>query len=293
MRRGIKITDNITTIESESLRAYFKEVSKIKMFATKEDEYDCALKAFNGDEDAIRELTTKNLRFVISVAKKYVSHNASLGDLINEGNIGLQEAAKRFDPDQGVKFISYGVWYIRKEIMLYLSNLTNTIKLPSNKLNKLPKFKEAINTLTQGLGREVEISELLDNIDGFTEKEIENLLEISKIKTSSMDKVLRGVSHDGDTLHDVLISTDMPDTDSLIIDTQKEELFNNLLSSINPIQEKVVRMYYGIGYEYGRNLEEIGIELEVSRERVRQIKEKGLIALRIKTREIGVGEFSF
>ncbi len=293
MRRGIKITENITTMESESLKSYFKEVSKIDMFATKEEEYNCALKAFNGNEDAIRELTTKNLRFVISVAKKYVGPNASLGDLINQGNIGLQEAAKRFDPDQGVKFISYGVWYIRKEIMLYLTNFTNTIKLPSNKLNKLPKFNEAVNRLRQELGREVEISEIVDNLDGYTESDIEKLLDISDINTISMDKTVSSDLHSSGTLSDMLESTDTEETDSIIINVQNEELFNNLLSSLSGTQEKVVRMYFGLGYEYGRNLDEIGIELGVSRERVRQIKKSALIKLRIKTKEIGVCNFSF
>ncbi len=228
MKRGIRITERITVRESESFKAYLRDISKIDLFESPEKEYECALKAFNGDEAAIEELTRRNLRFVISVAKKYQSHVAPLEDLVNEGNLGLQEAAKRFDPDKGVKFISYAVWYIRKEIMLYLSHNTNTIKLPSNKLNKLPKFNEAINRLSQELGREVEISEMLDSLDDFTERDIENLIEIKGINTSSMDKVLN-VDGDGGTLHDVLTSDDAPTTDSLMIKVQSDEIFNTLL----------------------------------------------------------------
>jgi len=291
-KRGILITESITNRESQSFKAYLSDISKIDLFETAEAEVECARKSLSGDLRAKNELVTRNLRFVISVAKKFQGPNALLEDLVNQGNIGLYEAADRFNPDQGVKFISYAVWYVRKEIMLFITNNSNTIKLPSNRLNSLPKFNNAVNRVSQVLGREAEIDDLIENLDEYTEKEIESLMEVKTIGTSSMDKAMSS-DGEGGTLHDVLSNDDAKSTDSLMIDNQNEQVFNNLLSTLNSKQEDVIRMYYGIGYEYGRNLDEIGTEMGVSRERVRQIKEISLKILRINSKKLGVDAFSF
>jgi RNA polymerase primary sigma factor len=291
-KRGILITESITTRESASFKAYLRDISQIDLFETPEKEMECALKVLDGNEKAKDELVRRNLRFVVSVAKKYQGPNASLEDLVNQGNMGLYEAAARFDPTRGAKFISYAVWYVRKEILLYISTNGSTIKLPSNRLNQLPKFNNAVNEVSQRLGREADIEDLIDNLDNYTEREIENLMEVKTIGTSSMDKMLSG-DGDGGTLHDVLENPDAPATDSLMINNQNEEVFNNLLSTLTPKQEDVIRMYFGIGYEYGRNLDEIGTEMGVSRERVRQIKERSLRILRKKSKDLGVDALSF
>lgn len=291
-KRGILISESITTRESESFKAYLRDITQIELFESPEKEVECGLKVIAGDERAKEELVSRNLRFVVSVAKKYQGRNASLEDLVNQGNSGLIEAAGRFDPTQGNRFISYAVWYIRKEILLYISTNGSTIKLPSNRLNALPKFNEAINRMSQELGREPSIEDLIDNLDEYTEREIENLMEVKTIGTSSMDKTL-SADGDGGTLHDVLENPDTKATDSLMIDNQNEEVFNNLLSTLKPKQEDVIRMYYGIGYDYGRNLDEIGTEMGVSRERVRQIKEKSLRILRINSEKLGMDALSF
>ena len=274
--RVIKIGDGYTIKETESSKQYLKDVSKIPLFATPEAEFECALKAMNGDEKAIKELATRNLRFVVSVAKQYKTINILLDDLINEGNIGLIEAATKFDPTHGNKFISYAVWYIRKDIMKYIYTHERLVRVPFNKLNALNMVNGEISATEQAEGRDVNINEVSDRpkLEGFTTADLNNLLELNVGNTTSMDKPLG--DKDTSTLSDVLESTYFGETDAkLLVDDQLHRL-ELLLDMIDFKSSYVLKMYYGVGCHYQMKLKEIGEVLGISRERVRQIKEKAL-----------------
>lgn len=291
--RQIKITERITGRESNAFKAYLKEISQIDVFETPEKEAECAYRAFEGDEKAIEELVKRNLRFVVSVAKNYYTNsNVTLEDLVNEGNIGLLDAAKRFNPSTGNKFISYAVWHIRKCIMEYLTNSSRTIRIPANRVNAINSLNKKIDYLSKNLSRDVELGDLLDNINDMSDTEIESLISISNMSVKSLNTNL---SSDGDsgTLLDIIESDEFEPSDFLMEEDQKTRVLNLLISKIKPVEGQVLKLYFGIGMDYGLNLNEIGSELGISRERVRQIKERGLKRLRIRSREMGINELSF
>jgi RNA polymerase primary sigma factor len=291
--RQFKVTQRITGRESNAFKAYLKEISQIDIFETPEKEAECAYRAFEGDEDAINELVNRNLRFVVSVAKNYYTNsNVTLEDLVNEGNIGLLSAAKKFNPSSGNKFISYAVWHIRKHIMEYLTNSSRTIRIPANKVNALNSLNKKMDVLTQSLSRSVELADLLNNIDGMDNNEIESLVNINNISMQSFDKKLT-IDNDSGTLLDVIESHEFEPTDLAMEQNQNTLVLNSLINKARPVERQVLRLYFGIGLEYGLNLHEIGSELGISRERVRQIKENGLKRLRIYSREMGINELSF
>lgn len=307
--RGLRITERITGLESESFKAYLREVSKIEKFESAEAEAEVAMKAFeyrniaetcedkaeakmymDEAEVAISELVSRNLRFVISVAKQYLNNNVDLEDLVNEGNAGLLDAARRFDPTTGNKFISYAVWYVRKDIMNYLTKNSRTIKLPSNKVNTLVNFNNKVNDVRQRLGRDVTISDLLGEVDGYTDKEIHDLMEVQTITTTSMD-----IKFDDDgnsnTLSDVLTSDSIKSTDHLVLEESKNELLEKVLSRLSDRDKKIMKLYYGIGINSPMNLHEIGTEVGLSREAVRLIKEKSLKKMRVSVKKLGIESF--
>lgn len=291
--RQIKITERITGRESNAFKAYLKEISQIDVFETPEKEAECAYRAFEGDEKAIEELVKRNLRFVVSVAKNYYTNsNVTLEDLVNEGNIGLLDAAKRFNPSTGNKFISYAVWHIRKCIMEYLTNSSRTIRIPANRVNAINSLNKKIDYLSQNLCRDVELGDLLDNVNNMSDNEIESLININNMSIKSLNTNLSG-DDDGGTLLDVIESNEFDASDYLMEEDQKNIILSVLIGKIKPIEAEVLRLYFGIGLDYGLNLNEIGSELGISRERVRQIKEAGLKRLRIRSREMGINELSF
>ncbi len=274
--RQLKILKNITNRESASLEKYFNDISKVEMI-TPEVEVQLAKRIQQGDQVACEKLVKANLRFVVSVAKQYQNQMLSLNDLINEGNLGLVKAAKKFDPTRGFKFISYAVWWIRQSIMQAMAEQSRMVRLPLNKVGAISKVKRAISDLEQHLERmptEEELSQLLD----MDEKDIKNTMS-SNTKHVSVDAPFN--EGESGSLLDVMENNETECTDyylvhnySLSVETERT------LSQLNKRDKQVVKMFYGIGTEHPMSLQNIGEELGLTRERVRQIKEKSIQKLR-------------
>lgn len=292
MKRRIFISEKYTNVTTQSFKNYLNDISQISVFETPEDEADCAIKAKNGDKGAIDELVSRNLRFVVSVAKKYENANAPLQDLINQGNIGLITAAHKFDPSRGHKFISYAVWWIRKEIMDYLNNNSRMIKIPMTRVAHISRFNEEVSKLSQQEGKSLTAYDMYDKLDGFTNEEIDNMLEIDKIKPSSFDKQMVNEEGSGDSLVD-MIESGGDETDHLLLANDKVFLIENLFTSLTDNQADVIRMYFGLGGKQPMNLSEVGTELGVSRERIRQVKDKALRILKVNSRKLGLTDLPF
>ena len=293
MKRGIFISEKYTNVTTKSFKNYLNDISQITTFETPEDEVECAIRAKNGDRKSMSELVSRNLRFVISVAKRYENANAPLPDLINQGNIGLIQAANKFDHTRGNKFISYAVWWIRKEIMDYLNNNSRTIRIPMTRIAHISRFNEEMDKLTQKEGKVLTESDMYDKLDGFTNDEIDNMLEIDKLKPTSYDKKMTSDEGEGQSMVD-MIESDCNETDHLLMNDDKQHIINNLFDNLTDTQEFVVRRYFGVS-DNGKimNLSEIGIEIGVSRERVRQIKDKSLSILRLNSNKLGLNGLSF
>lgn len=286
--KKITISESITIKESESFKSYLKEVSQIEMFESIDDEFECAEKAVNGDKKALEELIHRNLRFVISVAKQFKTPNTTLEDLVNEGNVGLIEAAKKYDPSKGIKFISYAVWWIRKEIMSYIYNNDRHVRIPNNKAISLNNLKSSISELEQRLGREVSTVDILDNVDGMTFGEIDSLLGDTNGRAFSIDKP---INDDGNSMHDLIPSNEFSSTDGDMIFQEETDRFDSLLNVLDPKSKEIIKMYYGIGYLCPKNLNEIGEVMGVSRERIRQVKKTSIEKLRKVAKTRGILEF--
>ena len=226
----------------------------------------------------------------MSVAKKYENINAPLLDLVNQGNIGLVHAANKFDHTRGNKFISYAVWWIRKEIMDYLNNNSRTIRIPMTRIAHITRFNDEIDKLTQKECKPVTESDMYDKLDGFTNEEIDNMLEIDKLNPTSYDKKMTSDEGEGHFMVDMMKS-DCDEPDHLLISDDKEYIINNLFNNLTDTQEFVIRKYFGI-CNNGKtmNLSEIGVEIGVSRERVRQIKEKALLILKVNSNKLGLND---
>lgn len=294
MKRGIFISEKFTNLSTKSFKNYLNDISQISLFKSPEDEAACAIKAKNGDTKALEELVGRNLRFVVSVAKRYENENAPLPDLINQGNIGLITAARRYDSSRGHKFISYAVWSIRKEIMDYLNNNSRTIRIPMTRVAHISRFNEEVNKLTQKEGNNVTAYDMYDKLDGFTNKEIDNMLEIDSLKVMSYDVPMVNDEGTGDSMVN-MIESGTQSTDHLLMSKDKSFLIENLFNSLTDKQEKVIRLYFGIGVNGGKpmNLSEVGYEIGVSRERVRQIKEKSIKILKINSNKLGLTDLPF
>jgi len=284
--RSLKITERITVNESDSFKAYLNDVRKIDLFESAEIESECAKKAFNGDERAVEELVKRNLRFVISVAKQYSNNNAPLEDLVNEGNAGLLEAARRFNPSSGNKFISYAVWYVRKDIMNYLSKQTRIIRPPINKINSMVDFNNKISRIKQDLGREVSIEDLLGNVEGYSDNSIYDMFNMGTSNITSLDVQLN--DGDGGTLYDVLESPEALPTDHIISNETNNTTLDLILDCLDYRGKRIIKMYYGIGYDSPMNLADISNEVGLTREGVRQIKLKSLRIVRNNARKLGI-----
>jgi RNA polymerase primary sigma factor len=284
----LKITRQLTNRESKSLDQYFQEVSKIDLL-TADEEIELAIKIKNGDEDATDKLVLANLRFVVSVAKMYQNQGLSLGDLINEGNVGLIKAAKRFDETRGFKFISYAVWWIRQGIMSAIADQSRVVRLPLNRVGDLTKISKAYRNLEQEFERKPTAEELAKILD-MTTDEVAYALQISG-RHVSMDAPLKSGDENKSTLMDVLHNENqsMPDRD-LINDSLKNEVAN-ILSTLTEREAEVIRLSFGIGTNQKATLEEIGEKFNLTRERIRQIKEKALRKLRISKRSKKLKEY--
>lgn len=276
--RQLKITKSITNRNSDSLEKYLHDIGKEELI-NPEEEVELAKRIKMGDQEALEKLTKANLRFVVSVAKQYQHQGLSLPDLINEGNLGLIKAAKKFDETKGFKFISYAVWWIRQCILQALAEQSRIVRLPLNKIGALNKINKAFSQLEQQHEREPspeEVAKILELPEG----KVAGTLELSG-RHLSVDAPFQ----DGEenSLLDVLPSSDTPSTDNKLIEESLSKEIERTLNTLPEKESSVIRAFYGIGTK-PMSLEEIGQTIGISRERTRQIKEKAIKHLRQKAK---------
>jgi RNA polymerase primary sigma factor len=278
--RQLKISKSITNRESESLEKYLQEIGRVSMI-TAEEEVQLAQQIRTGDKIALEKLTKANLRFVVSVAKQYQNQGMTLNDLINEGNLGLIKAAQRFDETKGFKFISYAVWWIRQSIMQALAEQSRLVRLPLNKVGQNNKIVRASQQLEQEFERAPTAQELSMLLD-IDEVEIENSLNYNS-RHISLDAPLG--DNDEGSMGDLMSDPNGTNTDLDIDHHQslRKEIIR-ALSILTPRQNEVLRMFFGIDNGNPMSLEDIGESFELTRERVRQIKDKALLKLRSTSR---------
>ena len=277
--RQLKISKQITNRESQSLDKYLQEIGKVDLI-TSEVEVQLAMRIREGDQIALEKLTKANLRFVVSVAKQYQNHGLTLGDLINEGNLGLIKAAKRFDETRGFKFISYAVWWIRQSIMQALAEQSRIVRLPLNRVSSLNKISKTFSDLEQKFQREPSPEELAEVIGVTTEEVIENL----KVSGRHVSMDAPFVQGEENSLLDVLTNeNDVTPDAALMIDSLQNEV-TRALSTLTQRESQVISYYFGLNGTQAMTLEEIGEKFSLTRERVRQIKEKATRRLRHTSR---------
>jgi len=271
----VRITKTITNRESISIDKYLQEIGKYELL-TPEEEIELARRAKQGDEKALERLIQANLRFVVSVAKQYQNQGLPLGDLINEGNLGLIKAAKRFDETRGFKFISYAVWWIRQA----LAEQSRIVRLPLNRVGALNKIGKKLSQLEQEFEREPSTNELAEELD-MSVYEVADTLKISG-KHISMDAPF--VQGEDNKLLDIMPNENDPMPDHELMRESLRKEIEEALSTLDQREREVVKLYFGIGYEHPLTLEEIGEKFKLTRERVRQIKEKAIRKLRHHSR---------
>jgi RNA polymerase primary sigma factor len=287
--RQLKINQKITNRNSsKSFEKYLSDVRSIKSFETPDEEYQCALKAYNGDKDAINELVERNLKFVISVAKQYACSLAPLEELVNEGNYGLIEAAEKFEPSRGFKFISYAVWYIRKNITDYMNRHSRSIRIPINKITELNKLKKQIEKLEQTNERPISSIDLI-GLEGsdLNFDNINMLLSLDSMSVSSLDAPFTS-DGDGGSMIDVLENSNSLSSDHLVNENDFSKAMESALSSLTSRQREIITLTYGLDGQEPLSLIEIGERVEMSREGVRQLRKKALKILKINMTRNGV-----
>ncbi len=277
--RQLKITKQVTNRETASLDKYLQEIGKVDLI-TADEEVELAQRIKAGDERALDKLTKANLRFVVSVAKQYQNQGLTLPDLINEGNLGLIKAAKRFDETRGFKFISYAVWWIRQSILQALAEQSRIVRLPLNKIGSINKINKTYAFLEQSHERPPSAEEIANELD----------MTISDVKESmknsgrhvSMDAPL--VEGEDSNLYDVLRSGESPNPDKDLMHESLKTEIERALETLTPREADVIRLYFGLGEQHPMTLEEIGETFDLTRERVRQIKEKAIRRLKHTSR---------
>lgn len=277
--RQLKITKQVTNRDTPSLDKYLQEIGKVDLISP-EEEVLLARKIKAGDRDALAKLVKSNLRFVVSVAKQYQNQGMSLPDLINEGNLGLIKAAQRFDETRGFKFISYAVWWIRQAILQALAEQARIVRLPVNKIGSINKINRVFARLEQEFEREPSANEIADVLE-LAPEEVKEVLKTNG-RTVSMDAPIS--SEEDNNMYDVLQSDDNPAPDKHLINESLAYEIERALSTLSPREAKVIKLYFGINMKHPLTLEEIGEELGLTRERVRQIKEKALKRIQYTTR---------
>lgn len=275
----MKLYKQITNREAASLDKYLSEIAKEPLL-TPEDEIELAIKIRNGDTSALERLVKSNLRFVVSVAKQYQNQGLSLGDLINEGNVGLMKAARRFDETRGFKFISYAVWWIRQSILQALAEQSRIVRLPLNRLGALNRIGRTYSQLEQEFEREPSPEELANAL----EMDIDELSDVMKMTGKPMSMDAPFSQNDENSLHDVLINDDLPSPDEELMTESLKEEIKRALTILNEREKEVIKLYFGIDTDQPLTLEEIAEKFNLTRERVRQIKEKAIRKLRHNTR---------
>jgi RNA polymerase primary sigma factor len=277
--RQLKITKSITNRESASLDKYLQEIGREDLI-TAEEEVVLAKKIRDGDERALAKMVKANLRFVVSVAKQYQNQGLSLPDLINEGNLGLIKAARRFDETRGFKFISYAVWWIRQSILQALAEQSRIVRLPLNQVGSLNKINKAYSRLEQEFEREPTASELSVVLE-LPEDKVADTMRVSGRHVSMDAPLLNG---EDNSLLDVLINHDSPRADRLLMNESLQKEIERSLATLTERERDVIKLFFGIGCIHGLTLEEIGAKFDLTRERVRQIKEKAIRRLRHSSR---------
>jgi RNA polymerase primary sigma factor len=277
--RQLKIVKQITNRETQSLDKYLQEIGKVDLISM-DVEVELAKRIREGDQVALEKLTKANLRFVVSVAKQYQNYGLTLGDLINEGNLGLIKAAKRFDETRGFKFISYAVWWIRQSIMQSLAEQSRIVRLPLNRVGALNKISKTFSVLEQKYQREPSDEELADAV-GISSQDVIDNAQISGRHISVNAPMVQG--EDGSLL-DVLEDENQIQPDSnLLIESLREEI-KRALSTLTSREAEVLSLYFGLDNNSPLSLEELGEKFGLTRERVRQIKEKATRRLRHTSR---------
>ncbi len=277
--RQLKITKQVTNRETASLDKYLQEIGKVDLI-TADEEVELAQRIKAGDQIALEKLTKANLRFVVSVAKQYQNQGLTLPDLINEGNLGLIKAAKRFDETRGFKFISYAVWWIRQSILQALAEQSRIVRLPLNKIGSINKINKMYAFLEQENEREPSAEEIAKKLD----------MSINEVKESmknsgrhvSMDAPL--IEGENSNLYDVLRSGESPNPDRNLVHESLRIEIERALETLTPREADVVKLYFGLGEHQPMTLEEIGETFDLTRERVRQIKEKAIRRLKHTSR---------
>ncbi|MFK7814434.1 MAG: RNA polymerase sigma factor RpoD/SigA [Maribacter sp.] len=278
--RQLKITKQITNRDTKSLEKYFQEISKIDLI-TAEEEVELTRRIRNGDQIALNKLVNANLRFVVSVAKQYQGSGLRLSDLINEGNVGLVKAAKRFDETRGFKFISYAVWWIRQAILQAMSEQSRMVRLPLNKIGEISKINKVYSYLEQAHERipsAIEIAKELDMSASQVKLAIKN-----SGKHLSMDAPFQ--EGESSNLYNVVQSKEATSPDAKMMEDSLKLDIDQVLKTLPNRESEIIRLYYGIGERTPKSLGEIGELFDITRERVRQIREKAIRILRKKTQK--------
>ena len=276
--RQLKITKSITNRESASLDKYLQEIGKEDLI-TVEEEVELAQRIRKGDQKALEKLTRANLRFVVSVAKQYQNQGLSLPDLINEGNLGLIKAAEKFDETRGFKFISYAVWWIRQSILQALAEQSRIVRLPLNQVGSLNKINKAFSRFEQENERRPSPEELADSLDLPAEK-VADTLRVSGRHISVDAPFVEG---EDNSLLDVLVNDDSPIADRTLINESLSTEVERALSTLTERERDIIKLFFGINTQE-MTLEEIGEKFDLTRERVRPIKEKAIRRLRHSSR---------
>ena len=277
--RQLKITKQVTNRETASLDKYLQEIGKVDLI-TADEEVELAQRIKDGDNRALEKLTKANLRFVVSVAKQYQNQGLTLPDLINEGNLGLIKAAKRFDETRGFKFISYAVWWIRQSILQALAEQSRIVRLPLNKIGSINKINKTYAFLEQSHERPPSPEEIAKELD-MTINDVKESMKNSG-RHVSMDAPL--VEGEDSNLYDVLNSGESPNPDKTLLHESLRTEIERALETLTPREADVIRLYFGLSDQHPMTLEEIGETFDLTRERVRQIKEKAIRRLKHTSR---------
>ncbi|CAI8438262.1 MAG: RNA polymerase sigma factor SigA [Polaribacter sejongensis] len=277
--RQLKITKQVTNRETASLDKYLQEIGKVDLI-TADEEVELAQLIKAGDQIALEKLTKANLRFVVSVAKQYQNQGLTLPDLINEGNLGLIKAAKRFDETRGFKFISYAVWWIRQSILQALAEQSRIVRLPLNKIGSINKINKMYAFLEQENERPPSAEEIAKKLD-MTVNDVKESMKNSG-RHVSMDAPL--IEGEDSNLYDVLNSGESPNPDRKLLHESLRIEISRALETLTPREADVVKLYFGLGEHQPMTLEEIGETFDLTRERVRQIKEKAIRRLKHTSR---------
>ena len=277
--RQLKITKQVTNRETASLDKYLQEIGKVELISA-EEEVELAQRIKQGDKIALEKLTKANLRFVVSVVKQYQNQGLSLPDLINEGNLGLIKAAQRFDETRGFKFISYAVWWIRQSILQALAEQSRIVRLPLNKIGSINKINKTYAKLEQEFEREPNAEEIAEVLE-ITEAEVKESMKNAG-RHISMDAPL--VQDEDNTMYDVLKSEEAPTPETELLYESLRKEIDRAISTLTQREHDVVRLYFGLNGSHPMTLEEIGEKFDLTRERVRQIKEKAIRRLKHTSR---------